>query len=209
MLSPAVPPSSTQPQMTLCFKMSLCAEAPQPRECGTGVHHAPHPRSRHGDCACAVWLVISCPGQLALSLGPGHRLTPQCAFSLSHRPEVALARAPSPRPFWPPVLTGRPLAALRGPWRPLAAPGLCPTLQPLLSCPTTSPYLCLHVTSLRVSLPRASLLRTQSPGLATPGGLASAPQHPRHLPHEAGVGCGLSPEQRPQCRDTVQGAVLT
>lgn len=61
MLSPAVPPSSTQPQMTLCFKMSLCAEAPQPRECGTGVHHAPHPRSRHGDCACAVWLVISCP----------------------------------------------------------------------------------------------------------------------------------------------------
>lgn len=54
MLSPAVPPSSTQPQMTLCFKMSLCAEAPQPRECGTGVHHAPHPRSRHGDCMCCV-----------------------------------------------------------------------------------------------------------------------------------------------------------
>lgn len=40
MLSPAVPPSSTQPQMTLRFKMFLCAEAPQPGECGTGVHHA-------------------------------------------------------------------------------------------------------------------------------------------------------------------------
>lgn len=40
MLSPAVPPSSTQPQMTLPFKMFLCAEAPQPGECGTGVHHA-------------------------------------------------------------------------------------------------------------------------------------------------------------------------
>lgn len=97
---------------------------------------------RHGDCACAVWLVISCPGQLALSLGPGHRLIPQCAFSLSRRPEVALARAPSPAP------SGL-ACSLADPWRPFVGPGgpwLVSNPPALLSCPTTSPYLCLHVT---------------------------------------------------------------
>lgn len=97
------------------------------------------------------------------------------------------------------------MAALHGPWRPLA----CVQPSSLSSAVPRHPHTCVFTwPSLCVSAP-ASLLRTQSPGLATPGGLASAPQHPRHLPHEAGVGCGLSPEQRPQCRDTVQGAVLT
>lgn len=86
---------------------------------------------------------------------------------------------------------------------------MCPTLQPLLSCPTTSPYLCLHVTfSPCVSAPGFSpkdtvtgASHTRWPRLSSPAPAPSSARGRRRMWTE--------PRAASPVRDTVQGAVLT